>query len=178
MERKESNNYEKMRDRMAKVFLRYDQEKMIQKFNLEYDENNLYLCFLNRPYRISRQTGRVTWSEDGFVTENPADYNAAMTIYDVLCCSKEDCCLSQEWVSVGSLSSVLGGTLKKEVIFSKTRRRHLPGRQISWRRPVNDWAEGSWKKETPPMNCCFFLSCLWFCVSGTRMKNFRPACRS
>lgn len=113
MERKESNNYEKMRDRMAKVFLRYDQEKMIQKFNLEYDENNLYLCFLNRPYRISRQTGRVTWSEDGFVTENPADYNAAMTIYDVLCCSKEDCCLSQEWVSVGSLSSVLGGTLKK-----------------------------------------------------------------
>ena len=45
MERKESNNYEKMRDRMAKVFLRYDQEKMIQKFNLEYDENICIFAF-------------------------------------------------------------------------------------------------------------------------------------
>ena len=55
----------------------------------------------------------MSWSEDAFQTEERADYNEAMTIYDVLCCSREDCHLAFEWVNVKSLSSVRGGTLEK-----------------------------------------------------------------
>ncbi len=107
------SNYDKMKDEMSEVFLRYDQHSMIQKFALEHDENNLYLLFLNRKYRVNRFTGRVTWSKDSFQTVEDADYNEVMTIYDVLCYSKENCCLAHEWVNTGSLSTVQGGTLVK-----------------------------------------------------------------
>ena len=93
----ETSNYEKMKNDMAKVFLKYDRETMIRKFDLSYDENFLYLVCLDRNYRISCQTGQVSWSEDGFRTEESAGYNEAMTIYDVLCSSKEDCRLLGEW---------------------------------------------------------------------------------
>ena len=36
-----------------------------------------------------------------------------MTIYDVLCYSREGCRLAHEWVNVKSLSGVRGGTLEK-----------------------------------------------------------------
>ena len=109
----ESSNYEKMKNNMAAVFLQYDQETMIRRFALEQDADSLFLTFLNRPYRISRATGQVAWSDDSFQTEHEAGYNEAMTIYDVLCNSKEDCGLSGEWINVGSLSTIRGGTLAK-----------------------------------------------------------------
>ncbi len=108
-----ASNYEKMKDQMAEVFLQYDQEKMIQKFELEHDKSYLYLYFIGRKYRIHRLTGAAAWSKDSFQTEEKADYNEAMTIYDVLCYSKEDCRLSHEWVNIDSCSSVQGGSLTK-----------------------------------------------------------------
>lgn len=112
MEQKISN-YEKMKNSMADAFLQYDQERMIQKFCLDYDQDFLYICYLGREYRISRLSGAVSWSKDAFRSEEKADYNEAMTIYDVLCYSKENCGLAGEWVNVGSLSTVKGGTLKQ-----------------------------------------------------------------
>ena len=111
--KQETSNYEKMKNDMAGVFLQYDQEIMIRKFSLEHDEKYLYLHFLNRRYRIDRRNGQVGWSKDDFRTEENADYNEAMTIYDVLCFSKDPVCPSHEWVKVGSLSAVKGGTLEK-----------------------------------------------------------------
>lgn len=107
------SNYEKMKNEMAGAFLRYDQEKMIRKFQLLHDDDFLYIWFLNRKYRIDRQSGQVSWSKDAFQTEEKADYNEAMTIYDVLCYSKEGCRLAHEWANVESLASVQGGTLEK-----------------------------------------------------------------
>ena len=113
---------------MAGAFLKYDQEAVIRKFDLKYDETYLYLDLLSRAHRISRKTGQVTWSEDGFQTENPADYNAAMTIYDVLCYSKKDCRLAHEWVNTASLSSIQGGTLAKGSDFFQTAGQQFDGR--------------------------------------------------
>lgn len=113
------SNYEKMKNSMAEMFLRYDQEIMARKFGLDQDENYLYICCLNRSYRISRKTGQVTWSDDDFLTERKADYNEAMTIYDVLCCSEDNCSLTGEWVNAGSLSAIRGGNLKKGPDFFK-----------------------------------------------------------
>lgn len=92
MERKQRiSNYEKMKNQMAGAFLQYDQENMIRKFGLAYDNDFLYIWFFNRKYRIDRLTGQVSWSKDAFQTQEKADYNEAMTIYDVLCYSKENC---------------------------------------------------------------------------------------
>ena len=107
------SNYEIMRDNAAAAFLRYDQAAMIRKFSLSHDSAYLYLTFVDRPHRVDRATGAVTWSEDGFQTAHPADYNAAMTIYDLLCDSKPLCCLSHRWVNVASLSAIQGGNLSK-----------------------------------------------------------------
>lgn len=111
------SNYEKMKNEMADAFLRYDQEEMIQIYGLDHDDDNLYISFLDRRYRIDRQTGQVRWSRDDPRTEEVAGYNEAMTIYDVLCRSKEDRHLAHEWVNVGSLSTIQGGTLEKRGDF-------------------------------------------------------------
>lgn len=124
-----TSNYEKMKNSMADAFLQYDQEKMIRKFGLQYDDDFLYLWFLGRKYRINRRNGQVGWSNDAFQTEQDADYNEAMTIYDVLCYSKETCCLSHEWVNVGSLSTVLGGTLTKNGNFFQDAGNYFDGKR-------------------------------------------------
>ncbi|MDO4344408.1 MAG: DUF3786 domain-containing protein [Eubacteriales bacterium] len=90
---------------------------MIKKFKLEHDKEYLYIQFAGRRYRIHRSSGSVSWSEDFFQSEEKANYNEAMTIYDVLCCSKADCRLAGEWVNVGSLSAVRGGSLVKNNHF-------------------------------------------------------------
>ena len=113
---------------MAAVFLQYDQERMIQKFRLEQDSEYLYIRCLERNYRISRTSGRVSWSEDAFRSEETADYNEAMTIYDVLCYSREDCRLAHEWVNVKGLSGVRGGTLEKGSDFFQNAGAYFDGR--------------------------------------------------
>lgn len=88
------SNYEIMRNQMRAEFVKYDQEKMIRKFHLDFDESYLYLDFVCRNYRIDRKKGIVEWSMDGFNSAAEADYNESMTIYDLLCYSREDCRLA------------------------------------------------------------------------------------
>ena len=111
-ERKRSN-YEAMKERAAALFLQFEQEKMIRRFGLNHDERYLFLSFVGRSYRIHRETGAISWSQDAFQTEEPAGYNEAMTIYDVLCHAKEGCRLAHQWVNVGSISAIQGGALAK-----------------------------------------------------------------
>ena len=110
------SNYEIMRNQMRGEFVKYDQEKMIRKFGLENDDTYLYIEFVRRPYRIHRQSGLVEWSADGFASVVEADYNEAMTIYDVLCCSKDNCRLSGKFCPISMLprtvhSSGPGGSM-------------------------------------------------------------------
>ncbi len=95
---KTHSNYEKMKNSVNDSFLQYDQENMIRKFSLQHDSNYLYITFIGRTYRINRHTGIIHWSDDHFQTTHDADYNEVMTIYDVLCYSKENCHLAHEFV--------------------------------------------------------------------------------
>ena len=53
---KKTSTYEITKHRVQGDFLKYDQEKMIQKFSLKHDEQYLYINFIGHFYRINRQT--------------------------------------------------------------------------------------------------------------------------
>ena len=58
------DNYQIMFERTRASFLKYDQEKMIERFQLNADERYLYLTFVARPYRIERATGAMEYRKD------------------------------------------------------------------------------------------------------------------
>lgn len=107
------SNYEQMKERMSGAFLKCDQKDMIRRLSLDYDQTYLYICFLGREYRINRLTGSVSWSKDSFITEESANYNEVMTIYDVLTYSEKRRALAHEWINIESLSPIQNGSMKK-----------------------------------------------------------------
>ena len=106
------SNYEITKRRVQKGFLKYDQEKMIQKFSLKADENYLYITFIGHSYRICRKSGYLEWSEDNFVTCVEGDFNEALTIYDLLCDSKENCHAANDFINLNSLSTLQSSSKK------------------------------------------------------------------
>lgn len=101
------SNYELTRNRTRSLFLQYEQEPFIRKFSLESDEDYIYIEFAKRPYRIHRHTGVAEWSEDHFQTAVEADFNESLTIYDVLCYSKEHLSLSGSFCPVNQLPGAI-----------------------------------------------------------------------
>lgn len=114
---KRESNYEIMKRKMQGHFLEFDQNTMIRRFGLRHDPEYLYITFVGRIYRIGRSTGKVEWSENGFAGVHEAEYNDAMTIFDVLCCSREECRLSGEFVPVNSLPGVVAGARSGDGMF-------------------------------------------------------------
>ncbi len=98
----EENNYEKTKSRAEKEFLRYPQEEMIETCGLRADADFLYITFLDRPYRIDRNTGRV----ERLLSEGKRDanFNEAMTIFDMLCGIKKNRYRANVWVGMEQFS--------------------------------------------------------------------------
>lgn len=111
------SNYEITKKKAQGEFLEYDQEHIIRKFQLEHDDDYLYIRFAGRDYRIDRRTGKVEWSEDGFGSAAEAGYDETLSIFDILCYSKDGCCLSGRF---GKINSVKG----------TTRRASAPGNEL------------------------------------------------
>ncbi|MDD6212851.1 MAG: DUF3786 domain-containing protein [Clostridiales bacterium] len=116
---RKTSNYDTMRDRMELEFLKYDQEKMIEKYHLKSTPEYLFIVFIGREYRINRSTGRVEWYREAWKEYVHASYNESMTIFDVLCYSKPDCCLDGNFVSVYELKGVARTLAPAENHFSK-----------------------------------------------------------
>lgn len=83
------DNYTIQSANARKLFLSYDQEALIQKLHLAFDETWLYTSFFGTPYRICRATGDTQRQERGaWVSAN--GFNEVLTLMDLLCDSKED----------------------------------------------------------------------------------------
>ena len=93
---------------MPGEFLKYDQQRMIRMFCHTYDAAFLYLRFLDRQYRISRQAGTIEW-EAGKEDWKPAGFLDAMTIYDLLCCAKDGACLAGRYCQAEHLPGTMHG---------------------------------------------------------------------
>ena len=135
---------------MAERFLTYDQEGIIRKLSLRADEEYLYLTFLSFGYRVNRRNGGIQWFDRTAGRWREAQYNDAMTIYDLLCCSKEDGRASGQYVMLQNLASVASGTMfAGKGIWSRRQKGWITGMR-SWRRPAKGWAEagrrqGTWR---------------------------------
>ena len=90
------NNY-LIQAQQAKVrFLTYDQEKLIQKFNLRFDAHFLYLTLLYKSYRLSRVSGDLERLE-GTLWQDANTFEELLTLLDLLCDSRDDRYLTNRW---------------------------------------------------------------------------------
>ena len=74
------SNYEIMKHRMREVFAQKDLVLAAEKWNLVINAKNIYVRFIARDYAVNVENGIILRTDDG--TE--ADYNEAMTLYDIL----------------------------------------------------------------------------------------------
>ncbi len=95
------DNYQIQAQRARQRFLTYDQQQIIAKSPLTFDDDYLYLPVLDRTCMIRRQTGELFWQAGGVCTpsHDPSD---AMTIFDYLCDSRRDRCLSGEFIAMAN----------------------------------------------------------------------------
>ena len=102
MEKMLMDNYEKQVYIGRELFLQHDQDKLIEKYSLKHNEEYLYLKYIGTEYRISRRDGAIAYSENEEWMDCK-EYTMVMTIYDFLCCSRQEILppLTGQWQPVG-----------------------------------------------------------------------------
>lgn len=107
------DNYALQAKQAKKHFLSYDQEELISRCHLRYDDSWLYMTFLSSPYRISRLTGDLQRREgDAWVDAN--GFSEVMVILDWLCDSRPDRYITGRWVNIVTQSHNFHGNLQEE----------------------------------------------------------------
>ena len=112
------DNYDLQVDIGKRIFLEYDQEQMIRKFDLEADESWIYLTYLNTPCRISRENGGIEeWICNSW--QECRDFSTVMTVYDLLCYHKGETApaLFDRWCAVGTF--VVTGVTQTDTFTKK-----------------------------------------------------------
>ena len=104
------SNYEKMKVQMQREFLKFDQTAMIERFHLWADGTFLTFGFMGGAGRIDRNTGAAACQYGPSAAFREADYNEAMTMYDLLCWSKPDARPSGRFANMQSLSGIQSAT--------------------------------------------------------------------
>ena len=107
MDGRSAGNYEKQVYLARNLFLKYDQEEMIRKFNLASDEQFIYIELLHQRCRIQRNTGVVEQSDLDGIWTPCENYELVMTVYDALCCSAVKPELSGEWAPLYGLQATM-----------------------------------------------------------------------
>ena len=98
MDMNTKDNYEISKERAQKYFLKFDQQKLIEKFGLRHDEKCLYIPFLGEEYAIERKSGAVLDSR-----KEAAGYEETLSIFDLLCHGESLPIRSGHWAPVNSL---------------------------------------------------------------------------
>lgn len=93
------NNYDIQLMQAKKRFLTYDQQELISRCRLRFDENYLYTQLLTQDYRICRKTGDMErLVKDRWVDGN--SFGEVMTILDWLCDSRADRYITGRWINI------------------------------------------------------------------------------
>jgi len=84
-----TNNYLVQAQQAKQLFLQYDQDALIRKFHLSFDEAYLYPIMLHTRYRIHRATGDLEKQVSG-TWADANTFEEVLTLYDMMCDSRED----------------------------------------------------------------------------------------
>lgn len=108
MERKD--NYALQVRQAQQYFLKYDQQKLIEKLKLKSDETYLYAVMLSAPYRIHRFTGELERLEDT-KWQDANTHGEYMTLLDLICDSREDRYLACRFQNMSAFGRVFHSSL-------------------------------------------------------------------
>lgn len=95
------DNYARQAMQAKQGFLRYDQQKIIEKLGLAVDDAFLYPVLLGQTYRVSRTTADME-RRVGTAWVDANTHEEVMTLLDLLCDSREDRRLSGKWKNMAS----------------------------------------------------------------------------
>lgn len=111
------DNYKIQAMDAKRLFLTYDQQELIKRCHLRFDEDWFYLTFLSEPYRICRGTGNMERLHGGsWISGN--DFAEVMTILDWLCDSYADRYITGRWINVITHGHYFHGNLQEDVSTS------------------------------------------------------------
>ncbi|MFR6583493.1 MAG: hypothetical protein ACLURP_16950 [Ruminococcus sp.] len=119
------SNYDQVIENWRLKFLEMDQEELIRKFQLEADEEFLYIIYFSKRFRIDRKNGFIT--EDG---KSPG-FDTVMNIYNtrLLLFSSSSCGIGQSGgFSPGGRECILLRLLTEGRLFPGCRS-FSPGKQ-------------------------------------------------
>lgn len=117
MERKD--NYQMQVRQAQQYFLKYDQQKLIDKLKLKNDDTYFYAAMLSTPYRIHRQTGDLE-RQEGSLWQNANTHAEYMTLLDLVCDSREDRYISGRWKNMGAFGRLFhSGMLESRDSFAE-----------------------------------------------------------
>lgn len=108
-----TNNYLLQAAQAKRYFLTYDQNALIRKLNLAYDDEYLYPVLLARRYRLSRKTGDLEREENG-AWRDANTFEEVMTLLDFVCDSKEDRFVSGRWKNMADFGHAFHQSLLEE----------------------------------------------------------------
>ncbi len=109
---KQKDNYRLQVEGAKKYFLRYDQQKLIEKLNLRQDADYLYTEMLHQSYRIHRLSGTVERLDASWTETN--SHGEVMTLLDLVCDSREDRYPAHRWQNMSNFSAVYHRSLLEE----------------------------------------------------------------
>lgn len=96
------DNYAIQAEHARRLFLTYDQDAIIARAPVEYDNDWLCLKLLDQPIRIDRRTGYIFRLSNGeWIPAN--SHGEVLTIFDYLCDAKPDRSLSGCWMNTAAL---------------------------------------------------------------------------
>ena len=108
------NNYQIQVIQAKQRFLAYDQQELIDRCDLRFDMDYLYLTMLSEPYRIERTTGDMERLHNGVWVDGNS-FNEVMTILDWLCDSRADRYITGRWINVVTHGHYFHGNLQDDV---------------------------------------------------------------
>ena len=97
------DNYAIMAEQARQLFLTYDQEKLCRRLGLSYTEEDIPIRFLDRTLHIRRRDGQLLTPAG-----EKADFNAVLSVYDILCHSEDTPRLQGQFVPTTALHRIQG----------------------------------------------------------------------
>lgn len=108
------DNYALQAQQAKRYFLTYDQNALIKKLGLKYDDEYLFVNLLCELYRINRTTGDIYRLHRGRWIDADS-HREVMTILDMVCDSREDRYITGRWKNMQSFGRLFHtGLLEKE----------------------------------------------------------------